>query len=86
MEEIIDLSFETFDPVYHALERLDGFLRVSRGRLSIFCKVVRGCLYGSEFPLDVLLSGAKYFTVVLVGNLREDMKTRKQITDTTSQP
>jgi hypothetical protein len=82
----MDLSFETFDPVYHALERLDSFLRVLRGRLSMFCKVVRGSLYGSEFPLYVLLSGAKYLAVVLVGNLTSDMNTRTQSTDMTSQP
>jgi hypothetical protein len=65
------LPLETFNPVYHALEGLDGFLRVLTGRLSIFCKVVRGCLYGSELTLDVLLSGTKYFTVVFVRNPSE---------------
>ena len=68
---IVDLSFETLDLVYHTLQRLDSLLGVSRGRPSIFYNVVSGCLYGSELALDVLLSGAEYFTVVLVGNLRK---------------
>ena len=70
----MNLSLETFNPVYHALEGLDSFLRVLTGRPSIFCKVIRSCLYGSEFTLDVLLSGAKYFTVILIWNLKEDIK------------
>jgi len=64
-----NFSFETFDSAYHALKRFDSLPGILAGVVSILCKVVRGCLYGAKFALNILLSGAEDLAVILVWNL-----------------
>jgi hypothetical protein len=73
-----DSSFEAFNSTYDEVEGFDSILRDLTGKLSIFCEVIRGSLYGSELTLDILLSGTKNFTIVLKGNLMEIKESKNE--------
>jgi hypothetical protein len=77
-EVYADFSFEAFNSTYDALKGFDSFFRVLTGNFGIFCEAIRGCLDGSEFTLDVLLSGTKNFTIVLIRNLVREVKQSKK--------
>ena len=41
-----NFSLETLDSAYHALEGFDSLLGILTRVVSVFCKIIRDCLYG----------------------------------------